>query len=104
MADAPERPVTPRARAAALSYDASRDAAPRLVAKGQGLVAERIVELAREHGVPVHRDPALVDVLSRLDLDRHIPVEFYLVVAQMLAFIYRAQAAAGERGHGPAGS
>jgi flagellar biosynthesis protein len=84
----------PRRRAAALRYEQGTDAAPRLVAKGQGLMAERILAEAREHGVPVHQNRALVDVLSRLDLDQQIPVEFYLVVAEILAFISRAQAAA----------
>lgn len=83
-------------RAAALRYQREEDQAPRLVAKGRGLVAERILEIAREHGIPVHRDPALVDVLSRLDLEEQIPSELYLVVAQILAFIYRAEAA-GDR-------
>lgn len=83
----------PRKRAAALRYEPGKDTAPRLVAKGQGLMAERILAEAREHGVPVHQNRALVDVLSRLDLEQQIPVEFYLVVAEILAFIARAQAA-----------
>jgi len=88
---------SPRRRAAALQYDAGQDAAPRLVAKGQGLMAERILDLARQHEVPVHEDPALVDVLSRLDLEQQIPVELYLVVARILAFLSRAQASAASR-------
>lgn len=81
----------PRRRAAALGYDAAKDAAPRLIAKGQGLVADRILALAREHHVPVHEDAALVDVLSRLDLEEQIPVELYFVVARILAFLARVQ-------------
>ncbi|HEY3381515.1 MAG TPA: EscU/YscU/HrcU family type III secretion system export apparatus switch protein [Vicinamibacterales bacterium] len=84
-----------RNRAAALRYERGEDLAPRVVAKGQGLIADTILAIAAEHGIPVHKDPALVDVLSRLDVDQYIPPELYLVVAEVLAFIYRAQAAAG---------
>jgi flagellar biosynthesis protein len=70
------------------------DEAPRLLAKGQGVIADRILEIAREHGIPVHQDRTLVDVLSRLDVEEQIPPELYLVVAQVLAFIYAAEAAA----------
>lgn len=86
----------PRTRAAALKYARGEDDAPRLVAKGQGSVAEQILELARVHGVPVHQDPALVDVLSRLDVDEQVPPELHLVVAELLAFIYRLEAEARE--------
>jgi flagellar biosynthesis protein len=85
----PPRP--PRPRAAALHYDPECDRAPRLVARGDGLVADRILALAREHGIPVHEDPALVDVLARLDLGSEIPPELYRVVAEIIAFVYRLQ-------------
>jgi flagellar biosynthesis protein len=88
-------------RAAALRYEQGETQAPALVAKGRGLVAERILEIAREHGIPIHRDPALVDVLSRLDIDQQIPPQLYLVVAEILAFIYRAQQARVDAGRAP---
>jgi flagellar biosynthesis protein len=66
------------------------DAAPRLVAKGQGLLAERILALAREHHIPVERDPDLVAALEPLDLDRLIPPELFQAVALLLAALYRA--------------
>jgi flagellar biosynthesis protein len=91
MADDPS--PSARRRAAALHYDPDRDRAPRLVARGDGHVAERILELAREHGIPVHEDAALVDLLSRLDLDTEIPPELYRVVAEIVAFVYRLQRA-----------
>jgi flagellar biosynthesis protein len=88
----PDRPAKPRRpRAAALQYDAQRDRAPRLVARGDGLVAERILAIAREHGIPVHEDRALVDLLSRLDIGPEIPPELYRVVAEIIAFVYRLQ-------------
>ncbi len=81
-----------RARAAALRYDRDESPAPRVVARGEGLIAERILAIAREHNIPVHQDPALVDVLSRLDLDEQIPPALYLAIAEVLAFLYRAGA------------
>ena len=76
-------------RAVALRYDAASDAAPKVVAKGRGAVADRIVDLARKNAVPVREDVNLVRVLSRLELDREIPPELYQVVAAILAFLYR---------------
>ncbi len=75
--------------AAELHYDPRREAAPRPAAKGQGRLAERILALAKEHGLPVKEDPDLLEVLARLELDREIPPEVYLVVAEVLAFVYR---------------
>jgi flagellar biosynthesis protein len=68
------------------------------VAKGQGAVAERILAVAREHGVPAYTDTALVDVLSRLNLDDEIPVELWMVVAEILIFLRRAEDAARSGG------
>ncbi|HPA05468.1 MAG TPA: EscU/YscU/HrcU family type III secretion system export apparatus switch protein [Candidatus Hydrogenedentes bacterium] len=78
-----------RRKAAAIRYDAEQHAAPRIVAKGAGLLAERIVEVARANGVYVHEDPDLVAVLSRLDVDTEIPEALYRAVAEILAFVYR---------------
>jgi flagellar biosynthesis protein len=84
----------PNRRAAALAYEA-RDAqaqrAPRLVAKGQGLVADEIIERARAAGVPVHESRELVSLLMQLDLDAHIPPALYVAVAEVLAWVYRLQ-------------
>ena len=83
----------PRPRAAALRYRTEapfHDVAPRLVAKGQGLLAERILDLARQHGVSVTRDPDLLAALEPLDLDKLIPPELFQAVAVLLAALYRA--------------
>jgi flagellar biosynthesis protein len=80
-----------RRRAAALHYTRGQGR-PTLVAKGDDEVAEQIVAVAREHGVPIHQDPALVGVLSRLDLDDQIPTPLFVAVASVLAFIYQLQA------------
>lgn len=76
-------------RAVALRYDQSSEAAPRVVAKGERLTAEKIIALAEEHGVHVHEDPDLVAVLSKLDVNAEIPEELYRAVAEVLAFVYR---------------
>ncbi len=76
-------------RAVALKYDEARDSAPRVAAKGKGKLAERIIQLAREHGVPVKEEPSLVEILSRLDLNQEIPPETYVVVARILAWAYQ---------------
>ncbi len=75
-------------KAVALQYDKKKSQAPIVTAKGQGKVAEKIIELAREHGVPVKNDPDLIEVLSSLDIDEQIPPEIYVAVAELLAFVY----------------
>ncbi len=77
-----------RKKAAALKYDAEIGSAPRVTAKGQGTVAENIIEMAEKHNVPVHKDSDLVEVLSGLDMEEEIPQDVYLAVAELLAFVY----------------
>lgn len=86
----------PRRRAAALQYDPARDEAPRLLAKGAGVLADRILEVARAHGVPVHEDRVLVEILAGLDVDQQIPPELYRIVAEIIAFVFRVQGRVGE--------
>ncbi len=74
--------------ATAIEYDREKDSAPRVTAKGRGVIGEKIIKLAIEHNVPVKKDPALVQVLSRLDIDERIPPELYKAVAEILAFVY----------------
>ena len=81
-------PQTRRA-AVALKYNAAIDTAPKITATGHGAVAEKIIALARQKGVPVRDDPDLVQVLSQLDLRQEIPPSLYQVVAELLAFVYR---------------
>ena len=72
--------------AVALHYSGA--GAPRVVAKGGGQLAERIIETAREHNVPLQEDGALAAALSRLDLGREIPRDLYVAVAHVLAFAW----------------
>jgi flagellar biosynthesis protein len=79
-----ERPRT--SLAVALHYNGK--GAPRVVAKGGGHIAARIIETAREHNVPLEEDAALAQVLAKVDLGREIPRELYVAVANVLAFAW----------------
>ena len=79
-----------RALAVALAY-ASGSAAPKVVAKGRGLIAEAIIERAHENGIFVHESPELVSLLLQLDLDSHIPPQLYIAVAELLAWLYQLE-------------
>ncbi|MDD4910907.1 MAG: EscU/YscU/HrcU family type III secretion system export apparatus switch protein [Sideroxydans sp.] len=89
---------TPNSRqmAVALAYHHG-DAAPKVVASGRGLIAQAIIERAKEHGVYVHESEQLVGMLMQVELDQHIPPQLYLAVAELLAWLYRL-----ERGEIPA--
>ncbi len=76
--------------AVALAYHQA-DAAPRVVARGRGLLAEQIIARAHEHGVYVHESAELVSLLMQVDLDQHIPPQLYLAVAELLAWLYRLE-------------
>lgn len=80
----------PLKSAVALAYSQS-DAAPRVVAKGRGMIAEQIISRAREHGVYVHESPELVSLLLQIDLDQRIPPQLYIAVSELLAWIYRLE-------------
>jgi flagellar biosynthesis protein len=84
----PDRPEKP-AKAVALRYERDKDAAPRVVAKGRGYLAEAIQTIARENHVPLLEDPNLVEVLEALDLHLEVPPELYRAVAEVLVFVYR---------------
>jgi flagellar biosynthesis protein len=75
-------------RAAALQYRPAVDRAPRVVAKGERKVAEKILAMARKHHIRVHQDPDLLEALSGLDLLQEIPEELYVVVAELFSFLY----------------
>jgi flagellar biosynthesis protein len=76
-------------KAVALRYNASKDRAPRVTAKGAGLLAGRIIDLARKEGIPIQEDPDLAGALMELDFQEEIPPQFYKAVAEILAFVYR---------------
>jgi flagellar biosynthesis protein len=78
---------TPRKRAAALRYEGA--GAPKVVAAGRGLIAEKILAAAREAGVPIREDAALAEALAGLELGREVPEELWVAVAEALAWAYR---------------
>ena len=82
-----QTPRAPQGEAVALAYTAG-DAAPRVVAKGRGLIAREIIERAHEAGVFVHESPELVSLLMQVDLDERIPPQLYVAVAELLAWLY----------------
>ena len=81
-------------KAVALKYDQKKDSAPRVIAKGRGEIAEKILAVARANNVPLYEDKNLIQVLEALDLETEIPPELYRAVAEVLAFIYRLNASA----------
>jgi flagellar biosynthesis protein len=76
-------------KAIALAYDSSHHDAPKIVAKGKGLVAEKLIEKAKEHKVPIQEDSSLVELLSQLQMNETIPEQLYQAVAEVFAFIYQ---------------
>ncbi|MCL4559603.1 MAG: EscU/YscU/HrcU family type III secretion system export apparatus switch protein [Chloroflexi bacterium] len=92
------KPIHPKRKgrlpqAAALGYNPLHDEAPRLLAAGEGQLAEQILALARLEGIPIREDPILVSALAGVDVGQVIPPELYAVVAEVLAYVYRIQKA-----------
>ena len=80
-----EKPKT----AVALAYDPNSDEAPRVIASGKGVLAEKILSVAKEEHIPVHQDAPLAKTLSNLEIGENIPPELYEVVAEILLFVDR---------------
>ncbi len=76
-------------KAVAILYDEEKSPAPQVVASGQGIIAQKIIETAREAGVYIQEDPNLVELLSKVPIGDEIPVELYQTIAEVLAFIYQ---------------
>ncbi len=82
--------LTPQQFAVALTYGKNQGA-PKVVAKGRGLIAQAIIERAKQHGVFVHESEDLVGLLMKVELDQEIPAQLYLAVAELLAWLYRLE-------------
>jgi flagellar biosynthesis protein len=92
-------PNNRRKQATALAYDSqNRMATPRVIAKGYGLVAEMIVQRAKDAGLYVHESPEMVSLLMQVDLDSRIPPELYRAVAELLAWLYKLEGGRGVAG------
>jgi len=96
----PSESSTARQHAVALSYREG-DAAPRVVAKGYGVLADTIVRTAREHGLYVHESAELVGLLMQVDLDSRIPPALYQAIAELLAWLYQLEADPAVAGQAP---
>ena len=86
-----DKQKAPIRKAVALRYRQQLEDAPRVVAKGKNHIAEKIIELAKKHGVHTYQDNQLVGLLMQLELDTEIPPELYQAVALVLAFVFRVQ-------------
>jgi len=76
-------------KAAALRYDTQKEGAPRVVAKGQGRSAENIIKIAELHNLPIRKDEDLIELLSKVELDKEVPAALYKAVAEVFSFIYK---------------
>ncbi len=81
-----------RKTAVAIQYDRATMPAPQMVAKGRGVVAEKLIAMARENGIPIVENKLLVEMLDKLNLNQQIPGELYQVVAEILVAVYKAEA------------
>jgi flagellar biosynthesis protein len=76
-------------KAIAILYDENDSAAPKVVASGKGIIAEKIIATAREAGIHIQEDANLVELLSKVPIGEQIPTELYQTVAEVLAFVYK---------------
>ncbi len=84
-------------QAVALEYIRGEDDAPRVVASGKGAIAEQILAIADAHGIKVRRDADLMEILSAIDVDSPIPLEAFAAVAEILSYVYAANASTKQR-------
>lgn len=75
--------------AVALGYDMEKQNAPKVLAKGQGHVAEKIIQIALDQGIEIRQDADLIQILKAVDIDREIPIEAFSAVAEIISYIYR---------------
>ena len=83
--------------AIALSFDPKKDASPTILATGKGVLADEILRIAEENKIPLFEDPALAQLLAKLEIDANVPPELYTLVAEVLAFIYQLEQLARKR-------
>jgi len=76
-------------KAAALRYDSSKESAPRVIAKGKGKSAENIIKIAELHNLPIKKDEDLIELLSKVEIDKEVPEALYKAVAEVFSFIYK---------------
>jgi flagellar biosynthesis protein len=84
-----------RKEAVALTYNPTDSEAPKVIAKGKGIIAENILEKAKEHNIPIQEDPSLVELLGQLNIDQSIPEQLYQAVSEVFAYIYHLDRQSG---------
>ena len=87
----------PKQQAVALSYQQKNNTAPKVIAKGSGYIAEKIIATATHNSIPVYQNKTLVSMLMAIELDREIPPELYQAVAEVLAYVYRIDQKIGKK-------
>jgi flagellar biosynthesis protein len=92
-----EAEPSPQTKAVALQYEREEDDAPRIVASGKGAIAEQILQVAFANNIKVREDAELVEILSLLDVDSPIPLEAFAAVAEILTYVYEANASFKQR-------
>lgn len=75
-------------KAVALRYDPSKEDSPRVIATGKGSTAENIIKIAELHNLPIRKDEDLVELLSKVELDKEIPEKLYVAVSEVFRFLY----------------
>ena len=77
-------------KAVALGYNKEKDGAPKVLASGQGVIAENIIAAAKENNIPIKEDKDLIEILSKIDINQEIPPNLYRAIAEIFSFLYRA--------------
>jgi len=75
-------------KAVTLKYDEEKNSAPKVTAKGEGFTAQKIIQIAQLHEIPIKKDADLVEILSKIELDREVPAEMYKAIAEVFSFVY----------------
>ena len=78
-----------REKAVALRYDKEKEKAPRVLAKGEGESAKNIIKIAQLHKLPIKKDADLIELLSKVEIDKEVPQELYKAVAELFSYIYK---------------
>ncbi|AWI33450.1 flagellar biosynthesis protein FlhB [Helicobacter apodemus] len=86
--------MKPTQKAVALAYEQNKQRAPKVLAKGEGLLAQRIIEKAKEYDIPLFQSQALVDSLINLEIDEEIPPKLYQAVVEVFIWLYKTESKA----------
>lgn len=78
-------------KAVGIGFEKNKDKAPKIIAKGKGEMAERIIAIAKEHGIHVKEDKSLIEILDKFDIAQEIPEELYQVIAEIFLYVYNLE-------------